>query len=274
MLNQQSPLHRCCRSPASMRWPPHTLKKRTLFSLNVLQSICISISLIMYKLAFVVKVNTKHGTKMVLSVSKTFLKLKDLILEKNTLQEQVIHLLMIFTKKVKKRRTPYCSWSRWKQSTSTFALKSIFTRKSSAASRMNSTTHGKDLGLKSRMCKGYFSGRGVEGIFTSSLYPRFCPYWKKRNYISNYPGSMCQRSKSSTKSFTVPNRFCVRNSLRSGKCWKAFGRCSSILYSSKFFLYSMKFQFTVSLERYELMRDLWERGISYHTLLSYNKCST
>merc|ERR1712088_1253464 len=35
------------------------------------------------------EVNTKHGTKMVLSVSKTFLKLKDLILEKNTLQEQV-----------------------------------------------------------------------------------------------------------------------------------------------------------------------------------------
>ena len=66
----------------------------------------------MYKLVFVVKVNTKHGTKMVLSVSKTFLKLKDLILEKNTLQEQVIHLMMVFTKKVKKRRTPYCSWSR------------------------------------------------------------------------------------------------------------------------------------------------------------------
>jgi len=35
------------------------------------------------------EVTTKHGTKMVLSVSKTFLKLKDLILEKNTLQEQV-----------------------------------------------------------------------------------------------------------------------------------------------------------------------------------------
>ena len=66
----------------------------------------------MYKLVFVLKVNTKHGTKMVLSVSKTFLKLKDLILEKNTLQEQVIHLMMVFTKKVIKRRTPYCSWSR------------------------------------------------------------------------------------------------------------------------------------------------------------------
>ena len=66
----------------------------------------------MYKLVFVVKVNTKHGTKMVLSVSKTFLKLKDLILEKNTLQEQVIHLMMVFTEKMKKRRTPYCSWSR------------------------------------------------------------------------------------------------------------------------------------------------------------------
>jgi len=35
------------------------------------------------------EVSTKHGTKMVLSVSKTFLKLKDLILEKNTLQDQV-----------------------------------------------------------------------------------------------------------------------------------------------------------------------------------------
>ena len=64
----------------------------------------------MYKLAFVVKVNTKHGTKMVLSVSKTFLKLKDLILEKNTLQEQVIHLMMVFSEI--KRRMPYCSWSR------------------------------------------------------------------------------------------------------------------------------------------------------------------
>ena len=32
---------------------------------------------------------TKHGTKMVLSVSKTFLKLKDLILEKKTLEEQM-----------------------------------------------------------------------------------------------------------------------------------------------------------------------------------------
>ena len=64
----------------------------------------------MYKLAFVVKVNTKHGTKMVLSVSKTFLKLKDLILEKNTLQEQVIHLMMFFSEI--KRRMPYCSWSR------------------------------------------------------------------------------------------------------------------------------------------------------------------
>ena len=169
MLNQQSPLHRCCRSPASMRWPPHTLKKRTLFSLNVLQSICISISLIMYKLAFVVKVNTKHGTKMVLSVSKTFLKLKDLILEKNTLQEQVIHLMMVFSEI--KRRMPYCSWSRWKQSTSTFALKSIFTRKSSAASQMNSTTHGKDLGLKSRMCKGnFFQEGGVWKAFSHLPY--------------------------------------------------------------------------------------------------------
>ena len=35
------------------------------------------------------EVTTKHGTKMVLSVSKTFLKLKDLILEKNTLEEQM-----------------------------------------------------------------------------------------------------------------------------------------------------------------------------------------
>ena len=35
------------------------------------------------------QVTTKHGTKMVLSVSKTFLKLKDLILEKKTLEEQM-----------------------------------------------------------------------------------------------------------------------------------------------------------------------------------------
>jgi len=35
------------------------------------------------------EVNTKYGTKMVLSVSKTFLKLKDLILEKNTMEEQM-----------------------------------------------------------------------------------------------------------------------------------------------------------------------------------------
>jgi len=35
------------------------------------------------------EVTTKNGTKMVLSVSKTFLKLKDLILEKNSLQEQM-----------------------------------------------------------------------------------------------------------------------------------------------------------------------------------------
>merc|ERR1719234_1402441 len=35
------------------------------------------------------------GTKMVLSVSKTFLKLKDLILEKNTLQEQVVKMKTI-----------------------------------------------------------------------------------------------------------------------------------------------------------------------------------
>ena len=35
------------------------------------------------------EVTTKHGTKMVLSVSKTFLKLKDLILEKKTLEEQM-----------------------------------------------------------------------------------------------------------------------------------------------------------------------------------------
>merc|ERR1719312_1960041 len=35
------------------------------------------------------EVVTKNGTRMVLSVSKTFLKLKDLILEKNTLEEQM-----------------------------------------------------------------------------------------------------------------------------------------------------------------------------------------
>eukprot|EP00091_Calanus_sinicus_P000092 TRINITY_DN10016_c0_g1_i1.p1 TRINITY_DN10016_c0_g1~~TRINITY_DN10016_c0_g1_i1.p1 ORF type:complete len:418 (-),score=120.58 TRINITY_DN10016_c0_g1_i1:414-1667(-) len=35
------------------------------------------------------EVTTKNGTKMVLSVSKTFLKLKDLILEKNTMVEQM-----------------------------------------------------------------------------------------------------------------------------------------------------------------------------------------
>jgi len=35
------------------------------------------------------EVTTKNGTKMVLSVSKTFLKLKDLILEKNSLEEQM-----------------------------------------------------------------------------------------------------------------------------------------------------------------------------------------
>jgi hypothetical protein len=35
------------------------------------------------------EVTTKYGTRMVLSVSKTFMKLKDLILEKNTLEDQV-----------------------------------------------------------------------------------------------------------------------------------------------------------------------------------------
>ena len=35
------------------------------------------------------QVTTKNGTRMVLSVSKTFMKLKDLILEKKTLQDQV-----------------------------------------------------------------------------------------------------------------------------------------------------------------------------------------
>ena len=35
------------------------------------------------------EVTTKNGTRMVLSVSKTFMKLKDLILEKKTLQDQV-----------------------------------------------------------------------------------------------------------------------------------------------------------------------------------------
>ena len=36
------------------------------------------------------EVTTRNGTSMVLSVSKTFLKLKDLILEKKTLEDQVI----------------------------------------------------------------------------------------------------------------------------------------------------------------------------------------
>ena len=36
------------------------------------------------------EVKTKNGTRMVLSVSKTFMKLRDLILEKKTLEEQVI----------------------------------------------------------------------------------------------------------------------------------------------------------------------------------------
>ena len=35
------------------------------------------------------EVTTKNGTRMVLSVSKTFMKLKDLILEKKTLEDQV-----------------------------------------------------------------------------------------------------------------------------------------------------------------------------------------
>ena len=35
------------------------------------------------------EVTTRNGTSMVLSVSKTFLKLKDLILEKKTLEDQV-----------------------------------------------------------------------------------------------------------------------------------------------------------------------------------------
>jgi len=38
------------------------------------------------------EVTTKNGTKMVLSVSKTFLKLKDLILEKNTMEEQMMKM--------------------------------------------------------------------------------------------------------------------------------------------------------------------------------------
>ena len=36
------------------------------------------------------EVKTKNGTRMVLSVSKTFMKLRDLILEKKTLEEQVL----------------------------------------------------------------------------------------------------------------------------------------------------------------------------------------
>ena len=55
--------------------------------LNVAQSTDYSPSLLQ-KSCFN-EVTTKHGTKMVLSVSKTFLKLKDLILEKNTLEEQM-----------------------------------------------------------------------------------------------------------------------------------------------------------------------------------------
>ena len=41
------------------------------------------------------EVTTKNGTKMVLSVSKTFLKLKDLILEKNTLEDQMTKMKLI-----------------------------------------------------------------------------------------------------------------------------------------------------------------------------------
>ena len=51
--------------------------QNTDFSPSLLQKSCFN------------EVTTKHGTKMVLSVSKTFLKLKDLILEKNTLEEQM-----------------------------------------------------------------------------------------------------------------------------------------------------------------------------------------
>ncbi len=35
------------------------------------------------------EVSTKNGTRMVLSVSKTFMKLRDLIIEKKTLEDQV-----------------------------------------------------------------------------------------------------------------------------------------------------------------------------------------
>ena len=51
--------------------------QNTDFSPSLLQKSCFN------------EVTTKHGTKMVLSASKTFLKLKDLILEKNTLEEQM-----------------------------------------------------------------------------------------------------------------------------------------------------------------------------------------
>jgi hypothetical protein len=43
------------------------------------------------------EVTTKNGTRMVLSVSKTFMKLKDLILEKKTLQDQVEKMKAINT---------------------------------------------------------------------------------------------------------------------------------------------------------------------------------
>ncbi len=41
------------------------------------------------------EVTTKNGTRMVLSVSKTFMKLKDLILEKKTLEDQVEKMKLV-----------------------------------------------------------------------------------------------------------------------------------------------------------------------------------
>ena len=46
------------------------------------------------------EVTTKNGTRMVLSVSKTFMKLKDLILEKKSLEDRVEKMKAINTQLV------------------------------------------------------------------------------------------------------------------------------------------------------------------------------
>lgn len=55
---------------------------------------------------------TKNGTRMVLSVSKTFMKLKDLILEKKSLEDKVEKMKAINNQLVSKSHlgNTFCEW--------------------------------------------------------------------------------------------------------------------------------------------------------------------